>query len=130
MHQVIDRLDAVSNDLENRGYVKEAQQIDVISNTVELMLEAGSKPDGSPGDTKGRSRPNPVFDHTSPDVLDDNDHFPINTAGRARNALARANQYSESPKWFDGSLEELKKRVADTVKKAYPDIDVTEESYE
>lgn len=93
-------------------------------------VEAGKKPKGEKGDAKERSRPNPVFDHTDPKVLDDADHFPINTENRARNALARANQYSDSPKWYDGSLTELKKTVADAVKKAYPEIEVTEEAYE
>lgn len=94
------------------------------------QVEAGKKPKGEKGDAKERSRPNPVFDHTDPKVLDNADHFPINTEGRGRNALARANQYSDSPSWYDGSLEELKKTVADAVKKAYPDIEVTEEAYE
>lgn len=125
-NKIVSRLDAVADMVERKGLVKEAMDIDIISNT----LEAASKPKGEKGDAKERSRPNPVFDHTDPKVLDNADHFPINDKAHARNALARANQYSDAPSWYDGSLEELKKRVADAVKKAYPDIEVTEEAYE
>jgi len=131
MNKVIDLLDKIAERVEAKGFKKEASEIDVVSNTLEVMTkEAGKKPKGEKGDAKERSRPNPVFDHTNPKVLDNADHFPINDIGRARNALARANQYSDSPKWYDGSLDELKKTVADAVKKAYPDIEVTEEAYE
>jgi len=81
------------------------------------------------GDTKAENRPQPVFESTNPKVKDDKDHFPINDEAHARNALARANQYDEAPSWYDGSLDELKKTVADAVKAKYPDIEVTEESY-
>lgn len=125
---LINRLDKIAERIEDKGLLKEAADIDVISNTLEKL--AGKKPKGEKGDAKERSRPNPVFDHTDPKVKDNADHFPINTEDRARNALARANQYSEAPSWYDGSLEELKKTVADAVKKAYPDIKISEESYE
>lgn len=121
-------LDKIASSLENKGLVQEAEKIDVLANTVDKL--SGKKPKGEEGDAKERSRPNPVFDHTDPKVLDNADHFPINTEKRARAALSYANHYSESPEWYDGSLKELKKKVADAVKKAYPDIEVSEESYE
>lgn len=190
---MIERLDKVAGSLEEKGLVEEAEQIDVVSNTLEAMdkeakwkkspdvkegafekycknkgyegvcqecindavksgghpqkmalyavnvskgkyhypksKDAGKKPKGEKGDAKERSRPNPVFDHTDPKVLDNADHFPLNTEKRARAALSYANHYKKSPEWYDGSLSELKKRVADAVKRAYPDIEVTEESY-
>lgn len=128
MDKVINLLDKIAEKVEAKGLNKEASEIDIIANSLEVI--AGKKPKGEKGDAKERSRPNPVFDHTDPKVLDNADHFPINTEGRARNALARANQYSDAPSWYDGSLKELKKTVADAVKRAYPDIEVTEEAYE
>jgi hypothetical protein len=76
-----------------------------------------------------KHRPAAVFPHDHPKVKDDKDHFPIPDANHGRNALARANQYSEAPEWYDGSLEDLKKTVADKVKEKFPSIEVTEESY-
>ena len=81
------------------------------------------------GKTKAENRPSPVFESTNPKVKDDKDHFPIQDEAHGRNALARVNQYSEAPEWYDGSLEDLKKTVADAVKNKFPDIEVTEESY-
>lgn len=128
MEWLSNTLDKIASTLENKGLIQEAASIDVIANTVDKL--AGKKPKGKKGDAQERSRPNPVFDHTDPKVLDNADHFPINTEKRARAALSYANHYSESPDWYDGSLKELKKKVADAVKKAYPDIEVSEESYE
>ena len=59
-------------------------------------------------------------------MTDDKDHFPINTIGRARNALARANQYSSVPPWYKGSLTGLKKKIESAVKAEWPGIEVTE----
>jgi hypothetical protein len=55
-------------------------------------------------------------------------HFPINTKARAKNALARANQFDSAPEWYSGSLKSLVTKVANAVKKKYPDIEVTEKS--
>jgi hypothetical protein len=54
------------------------------------------------------------------------DHFPINTIGRARNALARASQYSKAPSWYKGSLTSLVSAVARAVKGKYTSIEVSE----
>ena len=54
--------------------------------------------------------------------------FPIPDESHARNALSRANQYSSAPKWYDGSLESLVKRVASAVHKKFPGIETTEKS--
>jgi|TARA_Y100000310_G_scaffold135693_1_gene134568 hypothetical protein len=77
---------------------------------------------------KSRNRPDPVFDDSSPKVKDDKDHFPINTLGRARNALARASQYSKKPAWYDGTLKSLVSRVRSKVKSKYPSIELTKAS--
>jgi hypothetical protein len=77
---------------------------------------------------KVRNRPDPVFDDSSPKVKDDKDHFPINTKGRARNALARASQYSSKPAWWDGTLQSLVSRVRSKVKAKYPGIETSKAS--
>jgi len=58
------------------------------------------------------------------------DHFPINTIGRARNALSRASQYSSAPSWYKGSLDSLVKTVQRRVKAKYPSIHTTDASAE
>lgn len=76
-------------------------------------------------DAKVRNRGDVIFPADSKDVNDDKDHFPYNSEAQARNALSRANQYKEAPKWYNGSLTKLVKRVASAVKKKYKGIDVT-----
>ncbi len=74
---------------------------------------------------KARNRGKVVFPAESSSVKDNGDHFPINDADQARNALARANQYSSAPEWYKGSLQSLVNAVARAVKKHYPSIDVS-----
>jgi hypothetical protein len=74
------------------------------------------------GKAKVRNRPAPIFDAKSPKVKDNKDHFPIDTIGRARNALARVEQFDEAPPWWKGSLSELKNAVKRAVKAKYPSI--------
>jgi len=75
---------------------------------------------------KVRNRGDVVFPAESKSVTDDKDHFPINSVAQARNALARANQYKTAPKWYNGTLKSLVKKVASAVKKKYPSIDVSD----
>lgn len=74
---------------------------------------------------KVRNRGDVVFPAGSKSVKDDKDHFPINNIAQARNALARANQYSSSPDWYVGSLDTLVRKVASAVRRKYPSIKVT-----
>lgn len=90
----------------------------------EEIIEEGKKDPKA----KVRNKPDPIFDDKNPKVTDAKDHFPINTIGRARNALARANQFTKAPKWYKGSLEQLKKKVASAVHKAYPEIQITKKA--
>lgn len=79
------------------------------------------------GKVKARNRPAPIFDAKHPKVTDNKDHFPIDTIGRARNALARAGQFgSGKPSWYSGSAEQFKNSVRRAVKSKYPSIEVTE----
>lgn len=75
--------------------------------------------------TKAQQRGKCIFQSTSSKVKDDKDHFPINDAAQARNALARVAQYDKAPKWYKGSLTELKQKVKSAVRSAYPSIKVT-----
>lgn len=117
MKSLIASLDVIADDLQLRGFVSQAEQIDVVSNTLERIARV-----------KARNRPSPVFQSTHPKVKDNKDHFPINDIAHARNALARANQYSSAPEWWDGSLQELKNAVARSVKAKFPSINVTRAS--
>ncbi|KKN67675.1 hypothetical protein LCGC14_0459340 [marine sediment metagenome] len=73
-----------------------------------------------------RNRGTVVFPASS--SKDDKDHFPINDAAQARNALARASQYDKVPDWYSGSLKSLVSKVRSTVKSKYPSIETTEKS--
>lgn len=72
-----------------------------------------------------RNRGLVVFPANSKSVKDKKDHFPINNAAQARNALARANQYSKAPEWYKGDLQSLVNAVVRMVKKHYKSIDVS-----
>ena len=76
-------------------------------------------------DAKIRNRGDVILPSTSKLVKDDADHYPINTIGQARNALARVNQYDSSPTWFDGTLKSLITKVTNAVQKKYPSIEVS-----
>lgn len=72
--------------------------------------------------TAAKDRGDCVFPSTHPKVNDGRDHFPVTSKNQAANALARANQYSSAPEWFDGSLKELLNAVSRKVKSKYPGI--------
>ena len=90
-----------------------------IDDAIERLDEKKKKP---------KSRGDVVFPAESSKVKDNKDHFPINSANQARNALARASQYSSAPGWYDGSLTDLVKTVQRKVKKKYKSIDTTSAS--
>lgn len=117
---IISSLDTIAESVQTKGLLKEAEDIDIISNTLEKM--AGKIPAGS-------ERPAPIFSDKSSKVKDGKDHFPIPDAAHARNALQRVNQYSQVPEWYDGSLEELKAKVVSAVKSKFPGIKVDEEKF-
>jgi hypothetical protein len=71
-----------------------------------------------------RNRGKVVFPAESPKVKDHKDHFELNTANQARNALARCKQYSKAPPWYKGTLKELQDTVARKVRQHYKSIDV------
>jgi len=75
---------------------------------------------------KAKSRGACILPAEHAKVTDDKDHYPINSAAQARNALSRVGQHDSSPKWYNGSLASLQKMVKNAVKKAYPSIEVAE----
>lgn len=97
---------------------------------LESVKEIDEKINENKKDSKAkvRNRGDVIFPAESKVVKDDKDHFPINSKAQARNALARVNQYSSSPKWYNGSLETLVKKVSSEVKKKYPSIKQSEAS--
>lgn len=50
------------------------------------------------------------------------DRFPINNEAQARNALARVNQYSSAPDWYNGDLQSLVNTVARKVHEKFKGI--------
>ena len=112
---MIDVLIKLADDLDRKGLIAESNYLDSI---IEKIAAEEKK-------TKSRSRPKPIFESTHPKVLDNKDHFPIDTVERGRNALARVNQYDEAPPWWGGSLKSLVSIVVREVHKKYPDIEVS-----
>jgi hypothetical protein len=117
LSSVIESLDKVANSIQKKGLLREAEEVDVVSNTIEKMAKKIPQ---------GDDRPAAIFPDGSSKVKDGKDHFPIPDAAHARNALARVNQYSDAPSWYTGSLEELKSKVRSAVKSKYPGIDVSD----
>lgn len=111
-----DRLDNIADSIQKKGFNKEAEEIDVVSNTLEKM--AKKIPAGS-------DRPVPVFDDGDSKVKDGKDHFPIPDAAHARNALARVHQYSSAPSWYNGTLSSLQSAVSKAVHAKYPGIKIS-----
>jgi hypothetical protein len=96
-----------------------------VNSLIALAKELKGKTDPK---AKVRNKSSAIFESTHSKVKDKKDHFPIDTAGRARNALARANQFDSAPEWWSGSIKELKNAVVKAVKAKYPSIKVTEKS--
>lgn len=87
------------------------------------------KPLGRVSDSEKRS--DFVFPADSSDVNDGKGHFPLNSIRRARAAIAYANKYQELPTWYSGDLD-LKgfvDKIVSEVKKQYPSIEISPESY-
>lgn len=89
------------------------------------LTESAKEVDNEINEKKNANRGDVVFPAGNKKVKDNKDHFPINNKAQARNALARASQYSKSPSWYDGSLDELVSKVASAVKRKYKDIEVS-----
>ena len=75
-----------------------------------------------------RNRGDVVFPAESSKVLDDEDHFPINSEKQAIAAVGYANHYKlgNPPSWFKGSVTELLDAVIAAVDKKYPEIELSD----
>lgn len=126
--EILNVLLKVSEDLDTLGFERLAAASAILAE--KLVSEAKAKKTKSTKKTDPkaavRNRGKVVFPAESPKVKDKKDHFPINSAAQARNALARSHQFDKAPSWYKGSLEELQAAVRRAVKKHYKDIDVSE----
>lgn len=90
----------------------------------ESLLATAKKKEKKKLDPKAKVRNRGTVCVPAEKAKDKKDHFPINDADQARNALARVHQYSSKPEWWSGSLKGLQDLVARKVKAKYPKIDV------
>jgi hypothetical protein len=122
---MIEDLIKLAQHLEEGGHHEEVDLLDLVIEKMaaDAKKKAAKKPTKK---TKSRTRPEPIFDSKHPKIKDNKDHFPIDTEARARNALARVNQFEKSPPWYDGSLESLVSTVTKAVRKKYKDIEISE----
>jgi hypothetical protein len=71
-----------------------------------------------------------VFPKGSSNVNDNKDHFPIPDLSHGSNALARSEQYSSVPPWYNGTLEGLQSAVKSAVYKKFPGLKSRKEKRE
>jgi len=123
---VENKSDQASENTNNEKFIMDDKLQEMIDNALDagggFVMDEAKKKDPK---AKTRNRGDVIFPADSSKVTDDKDHFPMNTEKQARNALAQANKYKDAPKWYNGSLTALVKKVATSVKKKYKDIEVT-----
>lgn len=71
-----------------------------------------------------------IFPADSSSVNDNKGHFPIPDVEHGRNAIARVNQYTSLPKWYEGNmnLKQLVEHVVNEVYKKFPSIEVSKDA--
>lgn len=71
-----------------------------------------------------------IFPADSSSVNDNKGHFPIPDVEHGRNAIARVNQYTSLPKWYEGNmnLKQLVEHVVNEVHKKFPSIEVSKDA--
>ncbi len=118
---IISHLDTIAESVQAKGLLKEAEEIDIVSNTIEKL--SGNIPAGS-------ERPAPIFSDKDPKVNDGKDHYPIPDKKHGIAALQRLSQFKDSkPTWWNGSLEEFKSKVISAVKSKFPGMEIDKEKY-
>jgi hypothetical protein len=88
----------------------------------ELLAKTAEKKKKKKLDPKAKVRNRGTVCVPASSAKDHKDHFPINDIDQARNALARAHQYSKAPSWYKGSLKGLQDLVSRKVHSKYPAI--------
>ena len=69
---------------------------------------------------------NTIFESNDDRVKDNKSHFPLVNEDQARKAILISNRYQRSPRWFKGTVKELRTAVVNAVKKEFPLIELTE----
>ncbi len=95
--------------------------INKLAKAIEVFQKLAGKKDPK---AKVRNRGLVVFPSDHSKVTDDKDHFPINTASQARNALSEAGKYDKVPDWYKGTLSSLKSAIEKAIQKEYPTIQI------
>lgn len=118
---ITEALDSVANSVQAKGLAKEAEEIDVVSNTIEKMAKKIPA---------GKERPAAIFQSTHPKVNDGKDHYPIPDKSHGRAALQRLSQFKDSkPTWWNGSISELRNAIIRAVKSKFPGMEIEEEKF-
>jgi hypothetical protein len=86
------------------------------------LVKTAAKKEKKKLDPKAKVRNRGTVCVPAEQAKDKKDHFPINDADQARNALARVNQYNKVPEWYKGSLKGLQDLVSRKVHSKYPAI--------
>lgn len=101
-------------------YIRTASRFEQLA--VELLVQAAEKKEKKKLDPKAKVRNRGTVCVPASSAKDKKDHFPINDADQARNALARVHQYDKVPPWYGGSLKSLQELVSRKVHSKYPAI--------
>lgn len=118
---ITDALDKVANSVQAKGLTKEAEEIDIVSNTIEKMAKKIPA---------GKDRPAAIFPSNHPKVKDGKDHYPIPDKSHGRAALQRLSQFKDSkPEWWSGSIGELKSAILRAVKAKFPGMEIEKEKF-
>lgn len=114
-------LDKIAGSVESKGLFKEAEDIDVVSNTLERLAKELPA---------GKNRPAAILPKDHPKVNDGKDHYPIPDKAHGKAALQRLSQFKDQkPEWWDGSVEDLKNAIVGAVKDKFPGMEVDEEKF-
>lgn len=97
-----------------------ASQFDELAS--DSLATTAAKKDKKKPDPKAKVRNRGTVCVPAEQAKDKKDHFPINDADQARNALARVHQYNKVPDWYKGSLKGLQALVSRKVHSKYPAI--------
>lgn len=100
-------------------YIRTANYFEELAKN--LLVEAKDKKEKKV-DPKAKVRNRGTVCVPASSAKDKKDHFPINDADQARNALARVHQYDKAPPWYGGSLKSLQELVSRKVHSKYPSI--------
>lgn len=118
---ITDALDKVAESVQAKGLKKEAEEIDVVSNTIEKLAKKIPA---------GKDRPAAIFDSNHPKVRDGKDHYPIPDKSHGRAALQRLSQFKDSkPEWWSGSIGELKSAILKAVKAKFPGMKIEKDKF-